>query len=244
MPESLTRDELKRFGLLLDQPEKGYRFNLDPLLLCDFCAASTENSIADIGSGSGVIALVLARMAADAKVVAIEKEPAMAQLAASNAVLNNLAERVQVICNDLLHLQKELPVSDFDLVVSNPPYYRIGHGRPSHHPSKLSARHETSARLYDFISLAKYLVKPSGRICFVYHPARLPEFMTIAIQLKLAVRRLRFVHGTPTSEAKVFLAELGKGNSNGMVSTKLLPPFVVRTDKLEYTEEAAQMLGL
>lgn len=238
--ESLTRDELKRFNLLLDQPEKGYRFNLDPLLLAEFCAAKDESNIIDIGSGSGVIALVLARMATKAKVVAVEKELQAANLAVSNIHLNNLEERVQVICADLLNLKKELPVSGFDLVVSNPPYYKAGHGRPSRHLGKLSARHETSADLHDFLSFAKYLVKPSGRICFVYHPARLPEFMILAAQLKLSINRLRFVHGTPSAEAKVFLVELCKGQKTG--STKLLPPFIVRTEALAYTTEAVQLL--
>lgn len=239
-PEQVTRDELKRFGLLLDQPKDGYRFTLDPLLLCGFSAAAVERTIADLGSGSGVMALVLARMAPEAQVTAVEKEPAMAALAEGNVRLNNLEERVRILREDLLHVRCRLPVSCMDLVVSNPPYRKQGRGRLNPHPGKLAARHETSAGLADFLAVAKYLVKPAGRICFVYHPARLPEFMAAAAGLNLTVRRLRLVHGTPAADAKVFLAELTKG---GRVSdTKVLPPLVVRSDGQDYTDEVRALL--
>lgn len=238
--EALTRDELKRFSLVLDQPKDGYRFTLDPLLLCDFSAAADERAIADLGAGSGVMPLVLARMAPEAQVTALEKEPAMATLAEGNVRLNDLGERVHVLREDVLHLRRHLPVSCMDLVVSNPPYRKPGRGRLNPHPGKLAARHETSAGLADFLAAAKYLVKPSGRICFVYHPARLPEFMAVATQLKLTVRRLRLVHGTPEAPAKVFLAELTKGGR--VAETTVLPPLVVRTDGQNYTDEVRTLL--
>lgn len=239
-PDSLTLDELKRFKLTLKQPKDGYRFTLDPLLLCDFSNAKTEQTIADLGSGCGVMALILAKMASEAQVIAVEKEAAMAALAMENSRINGLEGRVRVLMEDLLQIRCHLPVSCCDLVVSNPPYRKQGRGRLNPHPGRMAGRHETTAGLADFLAAAKYLVKPVGRICTVYHPARLPEFMATASGLKLSVRRLRMVHGTPGAYAKVFLAELGKGGRIG--ETEVLPPLVVRTDGENYTDELRLIL--
>lgn len=239
-PPKLTRDELKRFGLTLLQPKDGYRFTLDPLLLCDFSGACREERIADLGTGSGVMALVLARMAPQARVTAFEQDAAAAELARENAVMNGLGEQVTVLHEDVLQVRRHLPVSCCDLVVSNPPYRKQGRGRLNPHPGKLAARHETTAGLADFLAAAKYLVKPGGRICMVYHPERLVDLMVEAAAQKLAMVRLRMVHGAPEAVAKVFLVELAKGRKN--VALQVLPPLVVRSDGENYTDEVRRIL--
>lgn len=236
----LTKDELKRFGLTLLQPRQGYRFTLDPLLLCDFSAAGEETSIADLGTGCGVMALVLARMAAAAHITAFEQDAAAVELAQQNILLNGLGDRVAVLHEDVLQVRRHLPVSSCDLVVSNPPYRKQGRGRLNPHPGKLAARHETTAGLADFLAAAKYLVKPSGRICMVYHPDRLAELMVEAAAQKLAVLRLRMVHGLPAAPAKVFLVELSKGRRS--VNLQIMPPLLVRSDTENYTDEVTHIL--
>ena len=237
----LTRDELKRFGLTLLQPKQGYRFTLDPLLLCDFSGASREMSIVDLGTGCGVMALVLARMAAAAHISAFEQDEATALLARQNTSLNRLAERVTVLHEDILQVRSHLPVSSCDLVVSNPPYRKQGRGRLNPHAGKLAARHETTASLADFLAAAKYLVKPvTGRICLVYHTDRLPDLMVEVVAQKLAVVRLRMVHGLPDAPAKVFLVELAKGRKNA--DLQIMPPLIVRSDTERYTDEIGRIL--
>lgn len=236
----LTHDELKRFGLELLQPKQGYRFSLDPLLLCDFIAASREKSIVDLGTGCGVIALVLARMAADAQITAFEQDEATALLARQNVSLNGLTARVNVLHEDVLQVRQHMAVSSCDLVVSNPPYRKQGRGRLNPHPGKLAARHETTAGLADFLAAAKYLVKPGGRICLVYHPDRFVELMVEAAAQKLAVVRLRMVHGLPDASAKVFLVELAKGRKNA--DLQIMPPLIVRSDTDRYTDETGRIL--
>ena len=237
----VTRDELKRFGLTLMQPKQGYRFSLDPLLLCDFANASQETSIVDLGTGSGVLALVLAKMALQAQVTAFEQDMETARLAQQNVVLNRLPDRVTVLHEDVLQVRRHLPVSSCDLVVSNPPYRKQGRGRLNPHPGKLAARHETTAGLTDFLAAAKYLVKPiTGRICLVYHPDRFVELMGEAAAQKLAVVRLRMVHGLPDAPAKVFLVELAKGRRNA--DLQIMPPLIVRNDAENYTDEVSRIL--
>lgn len=236
----LTKDELKRFGLTLLQPKQGYRFTLDPLLLCDFTAADQETSIADLGTGCGVMALVLARMAAGAHITAFEQDTAAVELAHQNVRLNGLGDRVDVLHEDVLHVRRHLPVSSCDLVVSNPPYRKQGRGRLSPHQGRQAARHETTAGLADFLAAAKYLVRPSGRICMVHHPDRLSELLIEAAAQKLAVLRLRMVHGLPDAPAKVFLVELAKGRK--LVSLEILPPLLVRRDTENYSDEVTSIL--
>lgn len=218
-----TLDELRDHDLKIIQPRRGYRFSVDPLLLCDF-AGREEGRIIDLGTGCGVIALVMARKAPGSLVVGVEFREETARLAARNAALNGLAERVTVIAADILDLKERFQVSSFDLVLANPPFRRAGTGRISPLSGRDSSRHETTASLADFLAAAKYFVRPSGRICLIYHVSRLAELMAGASSLKLSVLRLQFVHGGPGDAARMVMLELAKGRTREL--TVLPPRFV------------------
>jgi tRNA1Val (adenine37-N6)-methyltransferase len=172
-----------------------------------------------------VIALIMARMAPAAQVTGVENCAKSAGLAERNIALNGLAGRVDVIHADILDLTHRHPVSSFDLVLANPPFRRRGTGRVSPHAGRDTARHESTAVLADFLAVAKYLVKPSGRVCFIYHVSRLPELFVGAWSLKLAPLRMQFVHGTPGDSARMIMIELAKGRSRELT---VLPPLSVR----------------
>lgn len=235
MRSELTRDDLKLFDLQLFQPRHGYRYSLDPLLLARFCPVLKPNgSIIDLGAGCGIISLVLARINVTASVVAVENNPDMALLIERNIQHNDLAGRVSVRAEDITNLRKNYPDSTFDLVVSNPPFRKAGSGKISPRAGRDAARHETTASLADFISAAKFLVKPSGRICFIHLPSRLPEFISLAAQMKLSVLRLRMIHNNLESPTTMFMAELAKGRNSAPV---VEPPLCVRTMNGEYSHE-------
>lgn len=229
-----------RHGLNVRQPERGYRFSLDALLLADFCRLPEGAAVADLGTGCGIIPLVLARTRADVSFAAVECNPEMAALAVENAVVNRLEKQIRVVADDILNIRSRFPDSTFDVVLSNPPFRSPRSGRISPHAGRDVARHETSAGLADFLAAAKYLVKPSGRICFVYLPSRLGELMTCARDMKLTVLRLRMVHGNQQSAAKIFLVELAKGRRGEPV---IEPPLFVRDISGNYTAETAAILG-
>lgn len=234
----VTIDELKKYGLQLFQPRHGYRYSLDPLLLARFCAAVPPGgSIADLGAGCGIISLVLARVNSMASVVAVENNPEMAALVERNIHHNDLAGRVSVLAEDVINLSKYYPVSTFDLVVSNPPFRTPGNGRISPRSGRDAARHETTAGLADFMATAKYLVKPTGRICFIQLPSRFPEFMALAAEMKLSVLRLRMIHSNAESPATMFMAELAKGRRSSPV---VASPLFVRDMEGKYTDEVWQ----
>lgn len=219
-----TMDELRDFGLRVIQQRSGYRFSVDPLLLCDFAGIREGEEVADLGTGCGVIPLILARMAEGTRFVGVEHQQALAELAGRNIALNSLSDRITIVHRDIMGVKGLLPAASFDLVVSNPPYRKRGTGRVSPIPGRDNARHESTAVLADFLAVARYLVKVSGRICFISHPTRLAELLAEASSLKLAPLRLRMVYDNPEAEGRMFLLELVKGRKGDL---RVLPPLFV-----------------
>jgi len=234
-----TIDKLQAYDLTIIQPRHGYRFSLDPLILCDFARILEGEKAADLGVGCGVIPLLLARSAGGTLITGIEMQAEMAGLAMRNVSLNNLSDRISIVQGDVTEVKKYFPGSTFDLVISNPPYRKRGTGRVSPKPGRDNARHESTASLPDFLAAAKYLAKVSGRICFIYHPSRIAELFAEAAVLKLAPLRLRMVHGSAAAEARMFVVEMVKGRKGDV---KVLPPLFVYDDHGEYGEEMREIL--
>jgi tRNA1Val (adenine37-N6)-methyltransferase len=235
-----TIDELRGYDLRIIQPSDGYRFSLDPLLLADSTGAGEGGRMIDLGAGSGIIPLLMARKCPSAQIVGVEVQQEMAALAGRNVVLNGLADRIEIICADILSLRKRFSASSFDLVIANPPYRRQGTGRISPKAGRDRARHETTATLTDFLETSKYLVSPTGTISFIYHPVRLAEFCSTASALKLALLRLRMVHGNAGASARMVILELVKGRRGDL---EVLPPLFVYGDDGEYSKEMKRILG-
>lgn len=219
-----TVDELKDYSLRIIQPENGYRFSLDPLLLCDF-VQSAATTILDLGTGCGIIPLVLARKFPASRIVGVELQAEMAELSRRNVELNQLTERISILGTDILELARHYPANSFELVIANPPYRPSGSGKLSPKKGRDIARHESTASLADFLAIAKKMVQPGGRIIFIHHPERLPEFLAIAWGLKLSAQRLQLVQGSAAAPARMFMIELCKGRS---MALQVLPSLLVR----------------
>ncbi len=229
-----TLDELQACGLKIIQPRHGYRFSLDPLLLCDFAGIRNGEKAVDLGTGCGVIPLVLAGRSDYTQITGIELQEGMAELAERNVSINGFSDRITIIHGDVKAIREHYPAASFDLVVSNPPYRKRGTGRISPKPGRDDARHESTASLADFLAAAKNLVRLTGRICFIYHPSRLGEFLAEAAAIKLSPLRLRMVHGSAASNARMFLVEMVKGRKGEL---KILPPLFVYGEDGEYSGE-------
>jgi tRNA1Val (adenine37-N6)-methyltransferase len=229
-----TLDELKGYRLRIIQPRHGYRFSVDPLLLADFAKVGKGERVLDLGTGCGIIPMLLARQEPSAQITGAEFQEVMADIAGRNVALNDLSGQVEIISHDVVDLRRQFPVSSFDLVVSNPPYRRPGTGKISPRAGRDDSRHETTATLADFMAAAKFLVKESGRICFIYHTCRLAELMAQAALQKLAPIRLRMVHGNVEAPGRMFLIELMKGRVGEL---QVEPPLMVRRNDGGYSEE-------
>ncbi len=167
----LTLDVIK--GLRLYQPRRGYRFSLDALLLEDFVRPPRAERIADLGAGVGIVGLLLARRYRRARVLLVELQPPLAELARKNVALSGLSRRVQVLQADVREPKGLGEAGGFDLVVSNPPYRRPGAGRLSPTEQRAVARHELALSLQELLRAAAYLLRNKGRFFLVHHPERL-----------------------------------------------------------------------
>lgn len=237
--EAHTLDEVRQYGLKIAQPVDGYRFSIDALLLADFVRVSDDAGIIDLGTGCGIIPLILANRYSAAHIIGVDSNSSMVKLAERNIKLNDLGYQIKIQSSDIVDLRSQYPVSFFDGVVANPPFRSPLSGKLSPKPGRDFARHESTAGLADFLAVAKYLVKASGRIFFVYLADRLPEFIHSAVELKLAVLRLRMVHGFVDAPAKFFLAELAKGRKG---AAEVLPPLIVYEKQDVYTLECQRIL--
>lgn len=229
----VTLDSIR--DIRLYQPKNGYRFSVDSLLLFDFVNLRKAKSIADLGAGSGIIGILLAGKYPGASVDLFELQDNLAGMAEKNVILNRCEDRVRVIKCDLRELRAAPSAHPrYDLVVSNPPFRRLKSGRLNIEEEKAIARHEITLRLHECINAASALLRNRGRLCMIYHPCRLPELLNVMRGKGIEAKRMRFVHSTTSSEAKMVLLETVQG---GRVGLKVEEPLYVYGEDGRYTEE-------
>ncbi len=217
----VTLDSIR--DIRLYQSRRGYRFSVDSLLLYDFVNLKKINNIADLGAGSGIVGILLAKKYPCANVTLFELQDSLIRLAEENVVQNCLEDRVKVIRSDLRTLPgSSLVPLNYDLVVSNPPFRRLKSGLINLEEEKAIARHEVKLRLDELIDAASYLLKVKGRFCIIYHPCRLSELIDTLKKRELEPKRLRFVHSNIFSEAKMILLEAIKRGRGGVKVEKPL----------------------
>ncbi|GAB6182275.1 tRNA1(Val) (adenine(37)-N6)-methyltransferase [Thermodesulfovibrio hydrogeniphilus] len=217
-------------SLKICQPREGYRFSVDAILVASFVNLKRVDRIADIGAGTGIIGLILAKKYPDADVIMIEIQPELAELAKISVELNNCQEKVKIICADARNFSD----NDFDLIVSNPPFRRPGTGKMSPSDKKALARHELSLTISDLAKIGQRLLRHKGRLCMIHLPERLTEIIRVMGKYQLEVKRIRFIHSKMNTEAKMVLIEAVKG---GRVGLKVEPPLFIYKENGEYTEE-------
>jgi len=229
----ITLDTIR--DIRLYQSRGGYRFSVDSLLLYDFVNLKRVNSIADLGAGSGIVGILLAKKYPDSHITLFELQDSLIRLAEKNVVQNCLEDRVEVIRCDLRTLHA-MPLKPhiYDLVVSNPPFRRLKSGRLNIEDEKAIARHEIKMRLHELIDAASFFLNTKGRFCIIYHPYRLSELINTLKERGLEPKRLRFVHSNVSSEAKMILLEAIKGGRGGL---KVEKPFYIYKENGSYTDE-------
>jgi len=212
------------------QKRRGYRFSVDAPLLADFIRTKDDDEALDLGTGSGIIALLLS-VKPVRRTTALEIQPGLADLARRNVALNGLGGRIEVVEADLRTYE---PGRTFDLIFSNPPYIRKASGFLSRSSEKSAAKHELHGDILDILNRTADWLAPKGRACFVYPEARRAELLAAA-ESGLAVRRLRFVHPRAGEPPNLFLIELGRASEAGEV---IEPPLILFGPGGRYTPEA------
>ncbi|MGD2080448.1 MAG: methyltransferase [Nitrospirota bacterium] len=225
-------------GIKVYQRRRGYRFSMDSVLLYAFVDLERPKKIADLGAGSGVVGLLLAKRYPFASVTLVELQEGLHGLSKKNIGANGLGDRVEAVRADIRGFREG--ACEFDLVVSNPPFRRGGTGRLSAGDEKARARHELELTLGELLEAASGLLRNRGRFSIVYHPERLVELIDSLRAAGLEPKRLRFVHGNVNAEAKMVLLDSVKGGRRGLKTER--PLFVYRADG-SYQDEVAGIYG-
>lgn len=204
--EDETLDEIR--GIKIIQKKKGYRFSMDSLLLAEFVNLKDVKKAMDLGTGSGVIAILLAKRSAGLEVTGVELQDDLFDLARRNVELSSLSYRVEIIKGDIMMLKNIFEEESIDLIVSNPPYYPAGKGRTGPNRERTMARHEVAVTMTDIIEASSFLLMEGGRIALIYPASRLKEAISTMREYRIGPGRVRKVY---TSGAEVVLIEGEKG---------------------------------
>lgn len=234
-------DDLGRAGLKIVQ-RAGVAFSMDAVLLAHFARVKPGECLCDLGTGTGVVPLLIAVRGA-ATVVGLELLPDLAAVAARNVRDNGLSDRVRIVRGDLRTATLEGLGMDrpFDVVTANPPFRSPGSGRVSPDGARAIARHEISCTIGDVLRAAGRLARHGGRLYLVYLSERLTDLLTAMRSVGLEPKRVRPVRPFPGGPAKLILAEGRRGGRPGLV---IQPDLVIRDTSGEYTPEARAIYGL
>jgi tRNA1(Val) A37 N6-methylase TrmN6 len=226
-----TLDTFFHGTLQVIQKKKGYRFSVDAVLLSQFINLRKNERVIDLGTGCGILPLLLSHTTKAHSFVGVEIQKGLAECAEKNVFLNHLENRISILKQDFRGLKGTFPPGSFDVVLSNPPYRRYQTGRINPSVEKAVARHEIKGTLEDLISIASYLLPPKGR-CYLIFPALRTVDLFVALRgLKLEPKRLQFVHPRFEEEAKFILIESIKDSG---VELKIMEPLILHeSDKRE-----------
>lgn len=192
------------------QSDKGQRLTQDPFLLTDFLLPlKKEDTVIDLGTGTGIIPLLLCSRTEAQNIVGVEIEEKAATIAGKNIELNGLGSRVTIIEADYRELSGIYPQGIFSVIVSNPPYTKANSGRVSPNKERAMARSEVVGTLSELISTSKYLLSKDGRIFYIFPVSRLFEMLGEVREAGLKARRLKFIHTSPKKAARLFMIEIG-----------------------------------
>jgi len=235
-----TLDDLILGGLKLIQPVQGYRFSLDAVLLAHFPELSGVQRAVDLGTGSGVIPLLLAVRSPQVKVIGVELQTGMVERARRSVSLNGLQDRIEIIAADIREIEKSLPGGSAELVLSNPPFWKKGEGHVSRQPEQAAARHELHLNLEQLVSQGAYLLAPGGKLAIIQRAERLAESLEILRRSQLTLTRLRMVHAFLDRKAGLVLVEAVKSRRGRLT---VLPPLLVYTQVGQYSPEIQAIYG-
>jgi len=237
--EQVSADSLFGGDLKCFQATKGYRFSVDSVLISHFVSVREKDRILDLGSGCGIIMLILlyrwGKRISD--IVGIEFQHNLVSLARKNLQVNGFQTTGKIIGGDIRNLASLVAAKSFDTIVCNPPFYSHGSGRQSSNEEARLARHQILADLDDFLAASALAVKNKGTVYFIYPAGQIATFITLLGNHRLQVKKLQFVYSYPrmNNNARLVLIECRKNGGGG---ANILAPFYIYSEKKRaFTEE-------
>lgn len=237
MPKQLS-DTFFNGKLHIQQNPAGYRFSVDAILLAAYARPRADERVLDLGTGCGIIPLILAYRHPNITVFGIEIQEELACLARSNVKANNLQNRVRIFCRDMRELKPDLIGGPVDLVVCNPPYRKPESGRLNPDRQRAIARHELKVTLTDVLQTAKCVLRTAGRFVAIYTAERVADLFVQMRAHGIEPKSMRTIHGQPAAEAKLILVSGTKGARAG---NRLDPPLIIHDSNGTYSQEIQEM---
>lgn len=235
LKENERIDDLEYKGLKIIQNKDGFCFGVDSVLLSDYAKNIKKNSkVVDIGTGTGIIALLLCKKTQLSKIYGVEIQKEVAEMAKRSIELNNLENKFEIININLKNICEVVNPHEFDVVVTNPPYKKVDTGVKSIDTKQLISRHEVECTLEDVIENASKLLKDLGEFYMVHRAERLVDIMCLLRKYKLEPKNIRFVHSKADDKPSLILVRAVRCAKEFL---KIDKPLVIYKDNGEYTDE-------
>lgn len=231
-------DDLQRNGYKLIQNTKIFCFGMDAVLLCAFTRVEKGEEVLDLGTGNGVIPILLKGRTEGKHFTGLEIQDVNVNLARRSVQYNRIEDDVLIVQGDIKEASKIFGGASFDVVTTNPPYMKENHGLKNPESHKAIARHEILCTLEDVIREGTKVLKPGGRFNMIHRPHRLVEIIDLMKKYKVEPKRIRMVHPFADKEANMVLIE-GIRGAKPMV--KIEPPLVIYESAGVYTEEVKNL---
>ena len=236
--ESLV--DLQRNGLVIIQDRRRFCFGIDAVLLSGFAEVRSGETVLDLGTGTGILPLLLSAKTEAEKLIGLEIQPESAEMARRSVELNGLVERISIVNGDLKDVSSLFGRGTADVVVSNPPYMTGGHGLVNPTDAKAIARHEIACTFDDVAHAAAAVLRPGGRFYLVHRPFRLPELMMVLSGAGLEPKRMRLVYPSADKEPELVLLGCVKGGNPRLKTEK---PLILKDESGDYTREVRENYG-
>lgn len=230
-------------GLKIVQDTELNNFTFDSVLLANFTKVTKKTYYAvDLCSGNAPIAMLISTKKDNLKIKAVELQSNLSELGAESIEMNQLGERIEMICDNLIGISNKIGKNKYDLITCNPPYFRIDPSSNLNVKSEIAiARHEVEVNLEDIIRESSVLLNNTGTLTMVHRPDRLDELIHLFGKYNFTVKRIQFVYPKENRLANTLLIEVTK---RSQINNKLIieEPFFVYNNDNTYTEQALQAM--
>lgn len=232
-------DDLEFEGLRIIQNKNWFCFGIDSILLSDFAKEIKKNSIVgDLGTGTGIISILLSKKTNLKKIYGIEIQKEVAKMAEKSVMMNELNDKIEICNVNIKNLKEEFGVNYFDSIVTNPPYKKCGTGLLNKTDTKLISRHEIECTLDEILDQSYKVLKDKGSFYMVHRPDRLVDIMYMMRKYKIEPKTLKIVYSNVNSKPKLILV---KGIKNGNAELKVDKPIYIYNIDGTYTDEILEI---
>ena len=234
-------DDLQVNGYEIIQHPGKFCFGMDAVLLSNFAKVKSGERALDLGTGTGIIPILLTAKTEGEQFVGLEIQEESADMAMRSVAHNHLQEKVQIVKGDIKEASAIFGNASFDVITTNPPYMIGQHGIANASDTKAIARHEVLCTLDDILRESAKILRPGGRFYMVHRPFRLAEILSKMVEVKIEPKRMRLVHPYIDKEPNMVLIEGKRGGNSRMTIER---PLIVYQDVGVYSDELLGEYGL